>query len=173
MDAANNEAPWQARAEYFVAEGQENLPEASGNSPETNGTGGTNVGNRGEMTAAGTANGALNYGRSNETYLTQPTLRSLQGPWDKQHRPWIWTPLNHDHAFAASGRVVAVHSRPSGPRESNCRGLTIELTGRQRWPTKPGTAKKYTVRPAGAGWPAVGAPVERRVRPRPATRLKR
>ena len=46
------------------------------------------------------------------------------------------------------------------------RGLTFELTGRQRQDAKPGLAKMYRVPPDRAWWPAVGAPVERGVRPR-------
>ena len=44
------------------------------------------------------------------------------------------------------------------------RGLTFELTGRQRWDARPGLAKMYRVPPDRAWWPAVGAPVERGVR---------
>ncbi len=45
------------------------------------------------------------------------------------------------------------------------RRLTLELTGHRRRDAKPGLAKMYRVPPARAWWPAVGAPVERRVRP--------
>ena len=44
------------------------------------------------------------------------------------------------------------------------RGLTFELSGRQRQDAKPGMVKMYTVPPAWAWWPAVGAPLERGVR---------
>lgn len=44
-------------------------------------------------------------------------------------------------------------------------GLTFELTGRQRQDAKPGPVRMYRVPPARAWWPAVGAPVERGVRP--------
>ena len=46
------------------------------------------------------------------------------------------------------------------------RGLTFELSGRQRQDAKPGLAKMYRVPPDRAWWPAVGAPLERVVRPR-------
>ena len=41
------------------------------------------------------------------------------------------------------------------------RCLTFELSGRQRQDARPGQAKMYTVPPARAWWPAVGAPRER------------
>ena len=44
------------------------------------------------------------------------------------------------------------------------RGLTFELSGRQRQDAKPGLAKMYRVPPDRAWWPAVGAPLERGVR---------
>ena len=43
-------------------------------------------------------------------------------------------------------------------------GLTFELSGRQRQDARPGLVKMYRVPPARAWWPAVGAPLERRVR---------
>jgi hypothetical protein len=46
------------------------------------------------------------------------------------------------------------------------RGLTFELTGRQRQDARPGLAKMYRVPPGRAWWPAVGSPVERGVRRR-------
>ena len=45
-------------------------------------------------------------------------------------------------------------------------GLTFEVTGHQRQDAKPGPVKMYRVPPARAWWPAVGAPVDRRVRQR-------
>ena len=47
-------------------------------------------------------------------------------------------------------------------------GLTFELSGRQRQDASARTVKMYRVPPAGRWWPAVGAPLERRVRPRAA-----
>ena len=44
-----------------------------------------------------------------------------------------------------------------------CR-LTFELSGRRRQDARPGLAKMYRVSPDRAWWPAVGAPLERRVR---------
>jgi hypothetical protein len=44
-------------------------------------------------------------------------------------------------------------------------GLTFELSGRRRQDAKPGPVKMYGVPPARAWWPAVGAPLERGVRP--------
>ena len=40
----------------------------------------------------------------------------------------------------------------------------VELSGRQRQDARPGLAKMYRVPPDRAWWPAVGAPLERRVR---------
>ena len=51
-------------------------------------------------------------------------------------------------------------------RRSCLRGLTFELSGRQRQDARPGLAKMYRVPPDRAWWPAVGAPLERVVRPR-------
>jgi hypothetical protein len=45
------------------------------------------------------------------------------------------------------------------------RGLTFELRGRQRQDARPGRRKMYTVPCGRAWWPAVGAPLERGVRP--------
>ena len=45
------------------------------------------------------------------------------------------------------------------------RGLTFELSGRRRQDARPGLAKMYSVPPDRAWWPAVGAPLERGVRP--------
>ena len=50
--------------------------------------------------------------------------------------------------------------------DADLRGLTFELTGRQRQATKARLAKMYRVPPAGSWCPAVGAPVERGVRQR-------
>jgi hypothetical protein len=44
--------------------------------------------------------------------------------------------------------------------------LTFELSGHQRQDARPGPVKMYTVPPDRAWWPAVGAPLERGVRPR-------
>ena len=44
------------------------------------------------------------------------------------------------------------------------RGLTFELSGRQRQDARPGLAKMYSVPLDRAWWPAVGAPLERGVR---------
>ena len=43
--------------------------------------------------------------------------------------------------------------------------LTFELSGRRRLDARPGLAKMYRVPPGRAWWPAVGAPLERGVRP--------
>ena len=43
--------------------------------------------------------------------------------------------------------------------------LTFELSGRQWQDAKPGLAKMYRVPPARDWWPAIGAPLERGVRP--------
>ena len=47
--------------------------------------------------------------------------------------------------------------------------LTFELSGRQRQDARPGLAKMYRVPPDRAWWPAVGAPLERGVRPQRGT----
>jgi hypothetical protein len=44
-------------------------------------------------------------------------------------------------------------------------GLTFELSGRQRQDARARTGKMYRVPQAGPWWPAVGAPLERGVRP--------
>jgi hypothetical protein len=44
-------------------------------------------------------------------------------------------------------------------------GLTFELSGSQRQGARPRAVKMYTVPLPGAWWPAVGAPLERGVRP--------
>jgi hypothetical protein len=56
---------------------------------------------------------------------------------------------------------------PLGLRLSEGLGisLTFELSGRQRQDARPGPVKMYRVPPARAWWPAVGAPLERGVRP--------
>ncbi len=43
--------------------------------------------------------------------------------------------------------------------------LTFELRGRRRQDARARLAKMYRVPPAGPWWPAVGAPLERGVRP--------
>ena len=50
-------------------------------------------------------------------------------------------------------------------------GLTFELSGRRRQDARPGLAKMYRVPPDRAWWPAVGAPLERGVRPHSALAL--
>ena len=44
-------------------------------------------------------------------------------------------------------------------------GLTFELSWHRRWDTRARLAKMYTVPPTGPAWPAVGAQLERGVRP--------
>ena len=51
-------------------------------------------------------------------------------------------------------------------------GLTFELSGRQRQGARPGLAKMYRVPPARAWWPAVGAPLERGVRPQSESHMR-
>jgi hypothetical protein len=43
--------------------------------------------------------------------------------------------------------------------------FNVEITGRQRQDARHGLAKMYGVPPDRAWWPAVGAPLERGVRP--------
>ena len=45
------------------------------------------------------------------------------------------------------------------------RSLTFELSRHRRWDARPGLAKMYRVPPDRAWWPAVGARLERGVRP--------
>jgi hypothetical protein len=52
------------------------------------------------------------------------------------------------------------------------RRLTLELSGRRRWDARPELAKMYRVPPTRAWWPAVGAPLERRVRRSPPTYVR-
>jgi len=65
---------------------------------------------------------------------------------------------------------MAVASARLGPmslvRSTDGRALrsNVELTGRRREDARPGPQKMYRVPAARAWWPAVGAPVERRVR---------
>ena len=64
-------------------------------------------------------------------------------------------------------KELAVAPRPlllANPRSRRLCGLTFELSGRQRQDAKPGPVKMYSVPPARAWWPAVGAPLERGVR---------
>ena len=44
-------------------------------------------------------------------------------------------------------------------------GITFELSWHRRWDARPGLAKMYRVPPDRAWWPAVGAQLERGVRP--------
>ena len=57
----------------------------------------------------------------------------------------------------------------TGSNGVSLRGLTFELSGRQRQDARPGLAKMYRVPPDRAWWPAVGAPLERGVRRQRAT----
>ncbi len=68
-------------------------------------------------------------------------------------------------------RLAAAEARAAGCGRSaqtlrGCilRGITFELSGRQRQDARPGLAKMYRVPPDRAWWPAVGAPLERGVR---------
>jgi hypothetical protein len=62
--------------------------------------------------------------------------------------------------------------QPSGASEAGYNlarghaGLTFEVSGRRRWDAKPGPVKMYRVPLARAWWPAVGAALDRGVRPR-------
>jgi len=72
-------------------------------------------------------------------------------------------------SFAASeARVwwrIPLLSRWRISADGSIRGLTFELRGRRRQDARPGPVKMYSVPPARAWWPAVGAPLERGVRP--------
>jgi hypothetical protein len=52
----------------------------------------------------------------------------------------------------------------AGGLQRRMRGLTFELSGRQRQDARARTGKMYRVPQAGRWWPAVGAPLERGVR---------
>ncbi len=64
------------------------------------------------------------------------------------------------------GRNLDVDDRLEGGEHEwgDLWGLTFELSGRRRQDARPGPVKMYSVPPARAWWPAVGAPLERGVR---------
>ncbi len=70
-------------------------------------------------------------------------------------------------AAEATSRAFFHWTSPSCASASEARscGLTFELSGRRRQATRPGLARLYRVPPDRAWWPAVGAPLERGVRP--------
>ena len=70
-------------------------------------------------------------------------------------------------ATVATSMIVNFQSRENFMRFRLWRlcGLTFELSGRRRQDARPGLAKMYRVPPDRAWWPAVGAPLERGVRP--------
>ena len=81
--------------------------------------------------------------------------------------------LGHAHLIELPG-TLKLASEPSLRRQASFwwrRGktqawaLTFELSGRRRQDAKPGPVKMYRVPPDRAWWPAVGAPLERGVRP--------
>jgi len=72
-------------------------------------------------------------------------------------RSLLFIPREHDGSVATLCRYVK-----AGPTERSFR-LTFELSGRRRQDARPGLAKMYRVPPDRAWWPAVVAPVERRV----------
>jgi hypothetical protein len=80
-------------------------------------------------------------------------------------RPLLLFSCAERKAFAASENDVSFRCGGATKMRSLW-GLTFELTGRQRRDARPGLAKMYRVPPGRAWWPAVGAPVERGVRPR-------
>ena len=65
-------------------------------------------------------------------------------------------------AFEARAPGVAQARKPA---TRGFRGLTFEVRRDRRQDARPGLAKMYRVPPDRAWWPAVGAPVERGVRP--------
>ena len=75
--------------------------------------------------------------------------------------------VTHSRSFgfrsAGASGVGLVHDG-AGQASLVC-GLTFELSGGQRQGARPGLAKMYRVPPDRAWWPAVGAPLERGVRP--------
>ena len=87
----------------------------------------------------------------------------------KRHRCRIATVLRRLAKFEYStpmhfGFVFEIQRRPMYATAELC-CLTFELSGRQRQDARPGLVKMYRVPPARAWWPAVGAPLERGVRP--------
>ena len=63
----------------------------------------------------------------------------------------------------ASGAAASIADR-THCLAGSC-GLTFELSGRRRQDARARAEKMYTVPQAGPWWPAVGAPLERKVRP--------
>jgi hypothetical protein len=81
--------------------------------------------------------------------------------WPELYRPWKRA------AKALGGRKPSdLHFLDK--HNSGLRGLTFELSGRQRQDARARPEKMYTVPQAGPWRPAVGAPLERGVRPRSA-----
>ena len=66
---------------------------------------------------------------------------------------------------AGSFRSLAGHELLEAVRSCFVCSLTFELSGRRRQDARPALQKMYTVPAARAWWPAVGAPLERGVRP--------
>jgi hypothetical protein len=64
-----------------------------------------------------------------------------------------------------SDRMPFVFNHAADSDEGELRRLMFEISGRRRQDARPGLAKMYRVPPDRAWWPAVGAPLERGVRP--------
>ena len=92
-------------------------------------------------------------------------------PFRGQRRPTLRAGAAHRRAHAAladtmPSAVCAVDAAFAELADTAlwC-ALTFELSGRRQENARPGLAKMYRVPPDRAWWPAVGAPLERGVRP--------
>jgi hypothetical protein len=85
----------------------------------------------------------------------------------EKRRSVLWAKRPQNEAFCLQGKGTEC-----GHSWCELRRLTFELCGRQRKDARPGPVKMYRVPPARAWWPAVGAPLERGVRPHFATAHK-
>ena len=125
-------------------------------------------------------------------YHQFPCVAAAGKQWRATGRDCLWFPMSSsqsqlllrvrhgvDQYFAAMPpRGCSVHADRRTFCWSTARCplccLTFEVTGRRRQDAKPGPVKMYRVPPAWAWGPAVGAPVDRGVRPRciPGERLQ-
>ncbi len=115
----------------------------------------------------------------------QPAHRARTRPGASRHQracrrgPRTRTPANPAAASAPAVRLPEAPRETRASREEEANGgdhpqnscafprerPTFELSGRRRQDARPGLAKMYRVPPDRAWWPAVGAPLERGVRP--------
>jgi hypothetical protein len=98
---------------------------------------------------------------------SQRTVRRTTGP-----RPLGFAACDQRKLYCINRVPESWSTTTSSQAERELRGLTFELSGRQRQGARPGPVKMYRVPPARAWWPAVGAPLERGVRHRCAQPLE-